>query len=208
MADTHHGQQMTYLALLSSPDLSWCGVAPLIPRRLANLAADLTERKVIANLNALRAEPGRLLVIDEDTAEVGVRSYVRHDDLIKQPNVTKAMIRSLPRVRSKHIRDTIVTELRRKYGEDPDLKGWATIQSAMAGTVHKGQRQGIGERFMKGQPEGSAEGFHEGMANYLSPLTSHLSPCTQRRLPPSLRSVAFVTAEADKVPTYGPTQDR
>lgn len=33
-------EQWAYWALLSSPDLSWCGVAPLLPQRLAKLSRD------------------------------------------------------------------------------------------------------------------------------------------------------------------------
>lgn len=122
-------QQITYAALMSSEDLSWCGVALLTPARLAGISADMTERKIRANLDALQAGPGRFLVIDEKTAEILVRSYVRHDDLLKQPNVTKAMVKSLERVRSDRIRHAVIIELGRKYKEDPDLKGWDTIRS-------------------------------------------------------------------------------
>lgn len=120
-------QQQTYFALCSSPDLSWCGVNPLLPKRLARLAKDLTERKVRASLDALEA--ARFLVIDHDTAEIGVRTFVRHDRILRQPNVTKAMVKALDRVHSATIRDAIVAELRRELDENPDAKGWAAIQS-------------------------------------------------------------------------------
>ena len=119
-------QQITYAALMSSEDLSWCGVALLTPQRLARTSVDMTERRVRANLKVLEA--ARFLVLDESTAEILVRSYVRHDDLLKQPNITKAMVKSLDRVRSADIRHAVIVELGRKYKEEPDLKGWHTIQ--------------------------------------------------------------------------------
>jgi hypothetical protein len=122
-------QQITYLALLSSRDLSWCGVAPLLPKRLAGSSTDLTEGKVRKALDELANGPGRLLVADEGTAEVAVRSFVRHDGILKQPNVTKAMVRAIPKVRSKIIQQAITVELGRKFGEDPDLKGWDTLRA-------------------------------------------------------------------------------
>jgi hypothetical protein len=119
-------QQITYLALLSSRDLSWCGVAPLLPQRLAKASRDMTTHRAQANLATLSAT--RFVVIDNASAEVAVRTYVRHDDFLKQPNVVKAMIKDLAKVHSKIIHGTVVTELGRAYREDPGLKGWATIQ--------------------------------------------------------------------------------
>lgn len=129
LALTSH-QHDVYAALLTTHDLSWCGVAPLLPQRLVAWAADLTLRKVQAALEVLASEvAGRFLVIDPATAEILIRSYVRHDDLLKQPNVTKAMVRSIPKVRSKIIQQAITVELGRKFQEDPDLKGWDTLRA-------------------------------------------------------------------------------
>jgi adenosine/AMP kinase len=127
-------QQITYLSLLSSRDLSWAGVAPLLPQRIAHHAADLTEAKVRAALKVLAGH--RFVVVDERTAEVAVRSYVRHDELLKQPNVVKAMIKDLAKVHSEAIREAIGNELRRKYGEEPDLNGWATIKALAPALWH------------------------------------------------------------------------
>jgi hypothetical protein len=119
-------QHDVYLALLSSRDLSWCGVAPLLPQRLAHVSADMTERKARSALAVLSS--ARFLVIDEASAEVAVRSYVRHDDFLKQPNVVKAMIKDLRKVHSRMISKSVAIELGRAFKEDPDLKGWATIR--------------------------------------------------------------------------------
>lgn len=122
-------QHDVYAALLTTHDLSWCGVAPLLPQRLVSWSADLDLKKVTRALQSLASdEAGRFLVLDDATGEVLVRSYVRHDDLLKQPNVTKAMIRSLPRVRSAELRDAVAAELGRKLKEEPDLKGWRIIE--------------------------------------------------------------------------------
>ena len=120
-------QQMTYLSLISSPDLSWCGVAPLLPQRTARLAADLTEAKVRAALDELQGR--RFLVIDDATAEIAVRSYVRHDGILKQPNVTKAMVKALLRIHSDDVAGVIRDELARELRENPDAKGWPSVRS-------------------------------------------------------------------------------
>lgn len=120
--------QNTYLMLISSRDLSWCGVAPLLPKRLARLAKGQTERKVTASIDQLEA--ATFVVTDVDTDEILVRRFVHYDEVIKQPNVAKAMCSATNRVHSQRIRDAIDDELRREFREEPDLKGWDAIQSA------------------------------------------------------------------------------
>lgn len=119
--------QTVYSSLISSPDLSWCGVAPLLPQRLARGARDLTERKVRNAFAELTQR--RFLIIDNETAEILVRSYVRHDGILKQPNVTKALVRAMDRVHSDTLVDAVKVELARLLIDEPDHKGWDTIRS-------------------------------------------------------------------------------
>lgn len=121
------GQQLTFIKLVSSSDLSWCGVHPMLPVRLAQLSSDTSERKVRADLDGLAGR--RFVVVDESTAEVLVRSYVRHDGLLKQPNVTKAMVKALEATHSDALRSAVREELARAFREDSEAKGWATIRS-------------------------------------------------------------------------------
>lgn len=110
-------QQQIYLAILLSDDMSWCGVAPLLPQRLIGFASDLTERKVKLAIAALASK--RFVVVDDKTAEVLVRSYVRHDGILKQPNVTKAMVAAIGKVHSPALRSVVIDELGRLMREDP-----------------------------------------------------------------------------------------
>ena len=119
--------QTVYSSLISSRDLSWCGVAPLLPQRIVRLAKDLTERKVRNALADLADR--RFLIIDDETAEILVRSYVRHDGILKQPNVTKALAKSLDRVHSETLVAAVKVELGRLLEDQPDLRGWDAIRS-------------------------------------------------------------------------------
>lgn len=114
-----------FVSLLTSPDLSWCGVAPLLPQRLVEFSADLTLRKVQGSLRAL--EDAGLVVTDTSTGEILVRSYVRHDGVMSKPNIVKAMIRARSKVRSQLIRDALNAELGRIHEEAPSLAGWSTM---------------------------------------------------------------------------------
>lgn len=120
--------QNTYLMLISSRDLSWCGVAPLLPKRLARLAKGQTERKVTASIDQLEA--ASFVVTDVDTDEILVRRFIHYDEVIKQPNVAKAMCSATNRVHSQRIRAAIDDELGREFHEEPDLKGWDAIRSS------------------------------------------------------------------------------
>lgn len=138
--------QTVYSALISSPDLSWCGIAPLLPQRIARGARDLTERKVRVAFTELTKR--RFLVIDEETAEILVRSYVRHDGILKQPNVTKALVRALDRVHSDALAEAVKVELARLLTAEPTLRGWQTITEEWP--------QLFAELLAKGKPNPSA----------------------------------------------------
>lgn len=118
--------QLAYLKLISHKDLSWCGVADYVPSRFTKRTRGLTERRFKAALATLRA--GRFVLIDEVTAEILVRSYVRHDGLLKQPNVSKAMVKAVHRIHSDDLKYAVIDELIRAKGEDPEAKGWGGVE--------------------------------------------------------------------------------
>ena len=149
-------EQWLFFALLSSPDISWCGVLPLIPSRIARLADGLTPAKVRRSLDRLAAD--RFVIVDDDTAEVLVRSFVRHDGIMRQPNVLCAAIMAWGKVHSDPIREAIKGEFARAYGE--------------------GFPEGFPEGFGKAFGRSFRGGFPEGFANSPSPFPlPPLKPC-------------------------------
>lgn len=118
-------QQHAYLTLTTQARLSYAGVLDYIPSRLAKLAKGLTEAAVESMIEGL--EKARYVVLDRDTQELLVRSYVRHDGLLESPNVSKAMAKDYGEVISPRIRAAILVELQRAYREDPKLSGWRGI---------------------------------------------------------------------------------
>lgn len=115
-------QQAIYFQHLSHRDLSWCGVLPYLPERLTPLSKGMTKPRAVSSISAL-VRVG-LLVVDRTTAETLVRSYVRHDGIIKQPNVTVAMVKALNRVHSPHIVEAIEREIMRLLVDEPNARGW------------------------------------------------------------------------------------
>jgi hypothetical protein len=114
--------QHLYLLLLTSPSLSFCGVADWRPARIAKLAGGWTESAV--RKAATELSDRLYLVIDEESEEALVRSFIRHDGLMKKPNVAIAMATAHAGVASPLLRGVVVHELRRLHEEQPELKGW------------------------------------------------------------------------------------
>ncbi len=106
--------QRMYLFLLSQADLSYCGVISLREKRWARASEGLTTDDVTAALKALSegfVEP--FLVVDEDTEEVLIRSFIRNDGLWKQPNLIKAAREAAGLVESPAILAALVEDLHR-----------------------------------------------------------------------------------------------
>lgn len=144
LSTAHHD---AYMALLSSDDITWAGVAPYMPARYGGLATDLTARKVERLWADL--DRARFLVLDKGTGEILVRSFLRHDNVIAKPNLTKAFCQAWRRVRSDRINEVLMDELRRILHEAPKLSGWNQIEELMP--------EQFGELF----PELFAEQFEE-----------------------------------------------
>ena len=117
------GAQGLYFQLISSPTMNLAGVADWRPKRLAALSADSTAATIQANADELAAHG--YVVIDDDTEEILVRSFVRHDRLIATPNIAAKMVKDYAGVASERLRGVIVHELCRLRGDDPDMSGWS-----------------------------------------------------------------------------------
>ncbi len=167
-------QQMVYSALYSSRDITWCGVLPLLYKRLAGLASDLTEARARAAMDAL--ERGQFIVIDRDTAEVCVRRFIHHDEVMKQPNVAKAMGRAYYLVRSPAIKECIVAELARELTDYPDYPGWASLAGAYPELDTLIQLNPYPKGYRKATPNPSRKGSGKGLPTTYNPQPSTLNP--------------------------------
>lgn len=95
--------QRAYFMVLSQSDLSLCGVIALTIPRWARMAKDTTAgalRRAISELvNA------RYMVTDEETEELWIRTFAKHDGVLKQPNVVVAMSKDFESIQSEPIRE-------------------------------------------------------------------------------------------------------
>lgn len=103
--------QATYCELVSQKDLDRAGIQPLQVTKWAKGCDEITEADVWADLKVL--EEQRFVFYDEDTDELFVRSYMRHCEITRYPNILKNALRCATLVASEKLRAELATELRR-----------------------------------------------------------------------------------------------
>ena len=136
-------EQHAYFLLITNLGLSRCGVVTYIPARFEHLAADLTSAKLRKSIDGLC--DARFAVVDPDTQELLVRSYVRHDGVLDRVNMGKATGSAFEAVVSHRIKRVIGDEMRRLMVERPDLPGWQglAITSPVAHAMACGMESGM-----------------------------------------------------------------
>jgi hypothetical protein len=114
--------QHTYLTAVSHDELSYCGRLDYRPGRLAALAHGNTAKKIeVAVTKLVRA---RYMVLDRDTEELLIRTYVKHDGVLDRVNMGKAVARATTKLVSLPLRAALFNELGNLYSEKPHLAGW------------------------------------------------------------------------------------
>ncbi len=109
--------QCMYVQVLSTKDLDTAGVLTLHPELLAKGCSEMTPADVLADLEVL--EQSRFVVVDVNTFEVLVRSYVRLVS-IKSPNAWKSVAKNARLIRSQKVRVALAAELRRIRRKDAE----------------------------------------------------------------------------------------
>lgn len=118
--------QSLYFKLTSHPKLDYCGVTDFHPGRLAALARECTADQVMVAAQELSDR--FFIVVDQGTDEVMVRSFLRHDGLMKQPRLAVSAAKAYGAIASNKIRAVIVHEMQRLKREQPDLPAWEKPQ--------------------------------------------------------------------------------
>jgi len=126
--------------LLSHPSLSYAGVADWRTARLAAMASDTTRGDI--ERAAAGLQDARFIFVDEDTEEVLIRSFLRHDGLLKQPKLSISMVNAFGAVASKPVREVIVHELQRLNEEYPE---WGAFGQEKVQALLKLEGKDMGE---------------------------------------------------------------
>lgn len=109
--------QWLYALLLSQPSLNTAGVLPLQQTKWSRCARDMTIERVAAAVGAL-CDAG-FIVVDTDTEEVLIRSFVRHGLMGSASwKLMRAAYRCAVATQSHALRACLVSEFRRIDGHD------------------------------------------------------------------------------------------
>lgn len=103
--------QWLYVHLLTNRTLTFVGIGDWRPNRIAALTADLSASDVDMFAGELIRE--RFILPDLETEEVLVRSWVKHDGLLRSPNMTKALIKAHEGTASNVLRAVAIDQLTR-----------------------------------------------------------------------------------------------
>lgn len=115
-------------ALCAYPKISWCGVIDYIPRRLVECSHGLTETRLTKMIDLLVRR--NFLVLDDEFGELLVRTFVRHDGVLRMTNMGKSCAEAYRKVHSPNVKQVIVTELGKLWIDQPELKGWAGMAAS------------------------------------------------------------------------------
>lgn len=133
-------EQHLYKLLMTHPTLSYAGVVDWRPARIAAMTADTTAESVRRAAVGLQAK--RYVFIDEETEEILVRSFLRHDGLLKQPKLSISMVNAFAAIASKRIREVVTHELQRLFEESPE---WAAFTQPKVLSLLKGKGTDMAE---------------------------------------------------------------
>jgi hypothetical protein len=187
-------EQWLYELLLTHPSLSYAGVTNWIPKRLAFMAAGIDQDAI--NTAGANLQAARFIFVDPDTDEVVLRSFLRHDGLLKNPKVAVSMANDFAAIASTGIQKVIVHELRRLFSEYPDWAGFKQerVRSLLkldgddmddlltAGYAHAGP-QGLGEALPQAFPQ--AFPLHTATATATHSSNEECRPPTPSENPPT-----------------------
>lgn len=133
-------QQLLYFILTTHPRLSYVGVVDWREARLAAMTADATPESVRKAAEGLQA--ARFVFIEDDTEEILVRSFMRHDGLLKQPKLSISMVNAYADIASKRLREVVAFELQRLHQDYPD---WAAFRQEKVMALVRGKGTDMSE---------------------------------------------------------------
>lgn len=120
-------EQGLYLQMWTHPELTYAGILDWRPGRLlAPLSKNTTIETIGRILPALEAR--YFVLVDHETEEILLRSYLRHDGLLKNPKTAVSMSKAYAAIGSNQLRAVIIHELLRLREEYPTWAAWAVPQ--------------------------------------------------------------------------------
>lgn len=155
--------QQVYCLLLSHPSRNLAGILPLTLKRWAASTADGTVENVSHALGSLAAN--KFIVIDWDLEEVLIRTYIRNDEVYRQPNLMTAARRFALQATSPALRWALHDELTRLPGHKDAEKTLTAANGLVEGLIRPGYKP-FAEPL--GEPLPEPMGEPPGVGGYLT----------------------------------------
>ncbi len=111
--------QWLYQAITSQGSITPAGVLSLQPTKWARFATDITLGAVMEALQELVDK--RYVLIDHDTEELLVRTFIRHDAAIKNPKMVQAVRAAVPRIESATLRAVAADAVQSTFDQQMDV---------------------------------------------------------------------------------------
>lgn len=147
--------QWCYAMLVSQPQINNCGAVPYVPEKWVRFANGLDRDTLNQSLLELRAR--LFIVVDEDTGELLVRTFIKHDRIWKQPNLITAARREYAAIESQLLREILLHQ-------HPWLTT-STTAEAVKKTEETSKTKGLTEPLIEGVSEGLPDGVEiEGVS--------------------------------------------
>ena len=170
--------QMLYFMLWTHPQLSYCGVVDWRPAKLTGSGQGWTKDGILAVAACLEAR--HFIVIDEDTEECLLRSWVRWDGLMRQPRLPVSFALAYATVGSNLIRGVVIHEMNKLRKLEPDAGGWdkPQVQAMFDLPDIDPKDRHLDDPF--------AEGFDLALPSVSTKVSGRATPCSLLLAPNSL----------------------
>lgn len=197
--------QHLYFMLWTHPQLSYCGVVDWRPGRIAALAEGWTAAAV--DLAAQCLEARLFIVVDRESEECLIRSFVRFDGLMKKPRIVVSYANAYAGVASKALRGVIVHEAHKLQDLEPHHVGWNTprTQALLSGVAVDPRSLTLPtDPFGAGFAYGFAPGFGVGLAQTLATVCLPPTTATATTTAPLLTTPSESESEEPKSKAAAP----
>lgn len=136
--------QRVYLLAMSQANVSYAGVVPFTEKRWAAMAGDTTRGEINDAVNVL-IDRG-YVVLDDETEELWVRSFVKYNRILEQPQLKKSLLSAYDAVLSTGIQraiyDALPDDVKAQVTSPTDPCPPPSPEGSSAGS-YTGQGQGL-----------------------------------------------------------------
>lgn len=189
--------QWVYVVALSQPTVSFCGVTPYTPRKWSNLAGGVTVAVVRKAIKTLSNHD--YVIVDEDTEELWIRTFIKHDGVLAKPNIVIAMTKDFAAIQS----PTIAVRFLDALGERFLGRFDPVLRKRFGEPFVKSYAKRYPQPFPEGLPEPLVEPFPEPIGQPSRAYSSTSSSTSILRLQPLPQQGTVPPSPADSEQSLG-----